>query len=344
MNVLFGSDPTVSLPVKRPSTFGRVRHRGRSDQGKGSSARPRGSARRVIVVIVAAVGLYAASATAASAYPFTTRSYYEHSGNYNTLYNQGCSAGQDGAHGVAILDFGRPAFNGTYYGAIDFDGHFNTNGVIRQAAEGYASGFWDCTPLNGPFMTIAIGTNNYCFGCSSYHVSDPSTAGSRWGDNVDTLRSYINAPPSFASQESAAGADDAEPAWNPAYTQTRDFVNGYNASTGNALFDYGSAETGYWTLGQSYHIAYGAVDDFPFPEIYYSGQAPEWEDISLWGASYGNFGAMYFEGVTSQWRSGYSCGFTPHEGYDHMLAQLQSHASTSQASIPYLTDIPCFTA
>jgi hypothetical protein len=300
--------------------------------------------RRLMWIGLVVAGLAAVAAPAALGYPFTTRSYYEHSTNTTTLYNQGCNAGQSGAHGVAILDFGRPAFNGSVYGTVDFDGHFDSNAAIQAATKAYASGFWDCTPINGPFMSIATGANNSCSGCSSYHVSDFYTAGVRFGNDVDALQAYINSPPSFSSQESATGAEDAEPAFNPGYTATRDFVNGYNASTGNALWDYGSAETGYWTLGQEYHIAYGAPDDFPFPEIYYSGQAPEWEDISLWGASNGNYGAMYFEGVTSQYRSGYSCGFTPHESYDHMLAQLQSHASTSQSSIPYLTDIPCYTA
>jgi hypothetical protein len=301
---------------------------------------------RLVLLVVLGLAASAVWASGAFAYPYTTRSYYEHSPDPTTLYNQGCNAGQSGANGVAILDFGRPAWNGSVYGTIDFGGHFDGYGEIRTAAQNYASGFWDCTPVNGPFMSIAIGTNNYCFGCSSYQVPNPQGHGASWGYNVNWLENYITSPPSFAAQESATGALDAEPAWNPSYSATGSWVTGYNnASNGNALWDYGSAETGYWTLGQEYHVAYGAADDYPFPEIYYAGQAPEWEQISLWGASYGNYGAMYFQGVTSQYNPSYTdCGFTPHESYDHMLGELQSHASTSQSSIPYLTDIRCHTA
>jgi len=295
----------------------------------------------VLVIVLVVSGVMAA---AAGAYPSTTRSYYEHNTDATTLYNQGCNAGNARQTGVAILDFGRPAYNGSQYGTIDFGGHFDGPGAVRSAAENYASGFWDCTPINGPFMSIAIGTNNSCSTCSSYAVPNFTGAGAAWAYNVIALNNYITSPPSFASQEDGTGADDLEPAWST-YTKAGNFVDGYNNVTTWAFWDYGSAETGYWTLGQEYHLAYGAADDFPFPEIYYSGQAPEWEQISLWGASYGNYGAMYFPGVTSQWNPAYTtCGYTPHESYDHLLSELKTHSSTSQSSLAYITDIYCHTA
>jgi hypothetical protein len=136
-----------------------------------------------------------------------------------------------------------------------------------------------------------------------------------------------------------------EPAWEPGYTHTRDFVAGYNGSTTEpeALYDYGSAEPGYWTTAEEYYVAYGALYDFPLPEIYYSGQPPEWEQISLWGSANGAYGAVYFPGVMSQYRDGYGCGFTPHESYDRLIAALQSHSATYQASLDYVTNMVCGT-
>jgi hypothetical protein len=45
---------------------------------------------------------------------------------------------------------------------------------------------------------------------------------------------------------------------------------------------------------------------------------------------------MLIMGVTSEWPDG---ALTLREGYDAMLSQLQSHASTYQSSIDYLTRI-----
>ena len=302
----------------------------------------------LVVVLLVAVS-FAVVPAAVAAYPPTTRSYYEHNASPTTLYNQGCSAGEAGAHGVAVLDFGRPAYDGVHYGTVDFNGNFDTSDQIRTAAESFAAGFWDCTPAGGPFLTIAIGTNNSCSSgdphCAGAGLQPASfgRAGTIWAYNVNALREYIES--GFAAQEAAAAGDDMEPAWEPAYTRTRDFIAGYNGSSAppEALFDYGSAEPGYWTTAQEYYVAYGALYDFPLPEIYYAGQPPEWEEISLWGAANGANGAMYFPGVMSQYRAGYGCGFTPHESYDRMLAALQSHTATSQASLDYVTNIVCAT-
>jgi hypothetical protein len=308
--------------------------------------------RLVLLIVLGLIGS-ATWASGALAYPFTTRSYYEHSPNTTTLYNQGCNAGQSGANGIAILDFGRPAYSGGAYGTIDFNGNFDSSAAIRAAVKSYASGFWDCTPINGPFMTIAIGTNNsysnhdqvHCpNGCGSQPPSF-TEAGNIWAYSVKALNDYINAPPSFASQENGAAADDMEPAWEPPYTYTQNFVSGYNNSAvaTDALYDYGSLESGYWTSSQEYYVAYGALFDYPIPEIYYCCQQTAWENLSLWGTSNGNYGTIYFPGVMSQYRSGYSCGYTPHESYDRLLAALQSHTSTYQSSLPWITNIVCNT-
>jgi len=53
---------------------------------------------------------------------------------------------------------------------------------------------------------------------------------------------------------------------------------------------------------------------------------------------------MKFWGVLSQSVSGKSCGLSATQGYDALLAALNGDASTTQTSIPYLSDIACGSA
>jgi hypothetical protein len=81
-------------------------------------------------------------------------------------------------------------------------------------------------------------------------------------------------------------------------------------------------------------VAYTGAN-FPFPEVYYSSMSENWESLELWAVA-NRGGSMLMMGVTSEWPDG---ALTPHEGYDAMLSQLQSHASTYQSSIDYITRI-----
>lgn len=296
------------------------------------------------------VALAIVAPAGASAYPFITRSYYEHTDDTTTLWNQGCDAGNAGANGLVILDFGRQAYSNGAYGTFDFGDHFDPYGDVLAAAESYADGFWVCTPVNGPYMTIAIGTVNNCpvghscaYQITSYDGSATpnfKTAGTHLGNYVDAFNNYITSPPSYGSQESGSGAYDAEPGYDPDYSSTYNFTIGYNNGTGWPFFDDGSADPGVWSLDKSYYVAYGALDDFPLPEIYYSDLAPEWEQISNWGAANGTYGRMWFEGPTVEQRDGYSCGLTGHAAYDALLNAIQPY----QSSMDYITDLPCYTS
>lgn len=307
------------------------------------------------MVAAAVFAVLAIAPATASAYPYVTLSYYEHSDDPTTLYNQGCTAGTKGANGLVILDFGRPAYSNGAYGLFDFGDHFDANSDVLAAAKSYADGFWDCTPVNGPFMTIAIGTVNFCpvghsceYQITNYDgTNNPNftTAGARFGSYVEALNNYISSPPSYTSQESGGGSGDDEPGYDPDYTSTHNFVAGYNNTSDWAYFDYGSADPGQWpTLAYNYYVAYGATDDFPLPEIYSNDLAPEWENISLWGVDNGTYGAMYFEGPTVEVNDGKSCGDNGQQAYDALLQAVQSHQSTSQDSFDYITDLPCGTS
>ncbi len=63
--------------------------------------------------------LTSAQASAAMAAGPTT-SHYETSASAAALYLQGEAAGQAGTQGIVVLDFGRPASNGTSDGTFDF--------------------------------------------------------------------------------------------------------------------------------------------------------------------------------------------------------------------------------
>jgi hypothetical protein len=294
-------------------------------------------------------------AAARSKYPDTTTSIYEHGTSTSTLYSQGCSAGAAAQNGVVILDFGRPAERSNNYGTIDFNGNFDTDSDILTGMEQFAQGYHDCLSTGSSAkVSIARGTNNSCSNddkvcCPKSCGSQPYSfysAGKSWATWVDRLQTFISSN-GWKAHETASAADDAEPAWDPPTTTTDQFLSGFAARFGSTypMWDYGSLEPGYWSSSQEYQVAYGYAPDVPFPEIYGSTNAQQWEALDLWAVA--NEGkAMTIWGVTSEYNygSGYNCGLTAHQAYDAMLSQLQSDPSTYQSSITYVTDIPCNTA
>ena len=291
----------------------------------------------VFLFLTAALAAFAAAPTAALAgYPYTTKSYYESTTSTSTLYNQGCSAGNAGAAGAIILDFGRPAYRDGAYGTMLFgSGGFASNVSILAAMKSFAQGYWNCSPLNTK-VVVARGTSNYCHAGSACSLLPPdyTAAGAYWGTRTNELATYIFNS-GYSSQETSAAADDAEPAWDPDFTSTHDFITGYNSTAAWILFDYGSLESGYWSRAHEYYVAYTGAN-FPLPEIYYTSMAASWESLELWAVANHNV-SMLMLGVMSEWPAPGT--LTPHQGYDAMLEQLQSHASTYQDSLDYLTDI-----
>jgi hypothetical protein len=291
---------------------------------------------RALGVCVLVVAALLGRAAAAAAYPYTTTSYYESTTSTSTLFNQGCAAGSAGAVGAIILDFGRPAYKDGAYGTMLFgSGGFASNVSILSGMKAFADGYWNCSPLHTR-VVIARGTSNYCPAGSGCSLPPPDfgAAGSYWGRRTNELAAYISNS-GYASQETSAAADDAEPAWDSGFTSTRDFIAGYNSAALWEMFDYGSLESGYWSRSQEYYAAYTGAN-FPLPQIYYSSMAASWESLELWAVE--NRGAsMLVLGVTSEWPTPGT--LTPHQGYDAMLGQLQSHASTYQDSLDYLTKI-----
>jgi Concanavalin A-like lectin/glucanases superfamily len=293
-------------------------------------------------------------------YPYTTHSYYEHSASPSTLWNQGCAAGNLGSHGLVILSFGRPAYDSTTssYGSLDYGNHFDSFAAIETAVEAYISGFWDCTPVGGPFTVVGLGITNNCpsasagpsapCNASSYVPPNYTTFGNKLADAVSVVQNYITRPPSFSSQLAVVAADDAEPAWDPDYTATHNTIAGYTSeasslSLTNLLYDFGSLESGYWTSEQEYYVAFLGTYEIPLPQIYYSSQAGQWADLNSYVETNYSF-SIFFGGVMNQWNPPYTdCGYTPHQGYAAMLNEIKNDI-LQQKSMKYLTDIYCHTS
>jgi hypothetical protein len=297
-----------------------------------------------------ATGSAAVHAEAHGRYPFVTGSIYESTVDLSTLYAQGCGAGGASANGVVILDWGRPAYDNTW-GTIDFADNFEPNGAVLDATKAFARGYVDCLPNgSGARISLAMGTNNSCSNedprCCPRHRCrhEPPNfrkAGRFWAWQVNGLQAYLSAN-GLSRHVHASAADDAEPAWDPAFTATYDFLRGFADTYGYAytMWDFGSLDPGYWTRWKEWTVAYGLKPNIPFPEIYYPDNAVQWEQLDQWAVSHTGK-PMRIYGVLSQWANGFDCGFTPRQGYRAMLAQLQSDPATYQASIRYLSDIPC---
>ncbi len=296
-----------------------------------------------LAVMVAFAGWKALQPAIASATPAVTTSYYVDTESGSTIQSWGCTAGQSGKSGTIILDFGRPAYSSSLsaYGTINLDGSgvFLSNGAIQTLIHDFATGWYNCSGIS-PKVKIAWGTNN-CIngsGASGCNIPQPqvpsfTTAGTKWSQFTNSFGSWLSSS-GFSSQESAAGAIDAEPAWNPGWNDSHDLIAGYNSISAPYIdFDYGSLDPGYWTNTQEYYVAWNNTTSFPFPEVYNTTVASEWESLDEWAAGQ-SAGSMYFEGVMCT-TTGLSCS----SAYSTMLSDLQSHSSTTQSSIPYLTQI-----
>ena len=266
-----------------------------------------------------------------------------------TAYAQGKVDGQAGRRGATILDFGRPAMSGVTSGTLDFAGHFDSDAAILTAAERYADAYYDYSP-SYTVMHLMLGSSNSCgtgqpcggivCGCGLQPASYTSW-GQAWGRTTTALESYLRAKPSYyTTVMHGDAADDAEPGYDPASTNTANLLAGYAASSTRPLADYGSLDGGpccsAWTAAQQYQVAYGFAPDVPFGEIYYAGQAAQWAALDHWSVvNKGHKMTMF--GVLTQYPHG---GYSPSQGYTQMLTDLNTlYPDTGQSSIQWLSNI-----
>ena len=262
----------------------------------------------------------------------TTVSVYEQTTSPRYLRTQGCGAAREGRNGVAILDFGKPAKKGRHYGTILFSGRFAANWKITTAMLAYAGGYAHCAQSATSFITLARGTSNY-------HPAVPSAfkAGRAWARETHELSGLLAAQ-GISRHVASAAADDAEPAWDPAFHQTRDFFRGYASwRGGETLYDYGSLDGGIgaiWSARQALFVAGGMRYAKALPEIYNAAQAREWAELAT-VAQHRLHQQVRFAGVLTQRTSGCraGCSFRPTVAH-HVLRKALAVYGAGETLVP----------
>jgi hypothetical protein len=239
----------------------------------------------------------------------TTLSIYEQTVRPRFLSAQGCNAARRHESGIVVLDFGKPAYLHGGYGTILFSGRFAPNHKITAAMFRYARGYVRCLP-EGSTATIEIAR-----GTSNYHPDLPSayTAGVRWAHETNKLGRELSRN-SLDSHVQAAAADDAEPAWDPGFRQTRQFFHGFRQAVhGHTLYDYGSLDGGVgavWSARQAWYVAGGLANTKALPEIYNHAMAREWAELAR--IARGRYHRpVRFAGVMTQGTPSCDCGLRP---------------------------------
>jgi len=261
----------------------------------------------------------------------TTLSIYEHTVQPRTLAHQGCYAARRHENGIVILDFGKPSFLHGGYGTLLFSGHFAANRRITNAMFGYARGYISCLPKDSTaFIELARGTSNY-------HPYLPSaySAGVRWARETNRLGRML-ARKGLATHVEAAAADDAEPAWDPAFRDTREFFHGFSAAVhGHTLYDYGSLDGGVgavWSARQAWYVAGGLRNTKALPEIYSSAMAQQWAELAR--IAHGRYARdVHFAGVMTQGTRSCDCGLRPTAAHDALANALDAEG-VGQVQLP----------
>ena len=196
------------------------------------------------------------------------------------LAHQGCYAARRHESGIVILDFGKPSFLHGGYGTLLFSGRFAPNRKITNAMLGYARGYVSCLPKGSTAFDRARARHEQLPPVRCRAPTRPVSAGParRTGSDASS--------PGKASTThvEAAAADDAEPAWDPAFRKTRQFFHGFRAAVhGHTLFDYGSLDGGVgavWSARQAWYVAGGLRNTKALPEIYNSAMAQQWAELA----------------------------------------------------------------
>jgi hypothetical protein len=299
-----------------------------------------------MVVVLSAIGIGLSAAPARAATPSSqTTSYYEATTDSATLYIQGEAAGEAGAQGLVVLDWGRPAVAAGVSGTMDYSGAFDPLAAIGTAAESYVEGYLASAPSYLQ-LHVAIGTNDSCgtgqpcgtvvCGCSD----EPPSFGA-WGaelaaevGQVQQVTDSIRAQSGFTDEVTIDGGDDAEPAFDPGFENTYDLLAGYAGAVNGylpAMIDFGSADPGYWSEAQLLQVADGFPPDVAVPEIYSAADGAQWAALASYAVSVGQPLTMFGVLTTS------SIDNSPQAAYSSFAGSLQ--AITGQETIQWFSNI-----
>jgi hypothetical protein len=306
--------------------------------------------KKLVAAIALCAGVVSTTGTAvagAGPIPTTTTSYYERNANPKTLYRQGEAAGKAAAEGIVILDFGRPADDGTGFGTLSFSGPFISFTSIAVGVESYIAGYYRYAP-SYTNLNVAVGTNNSCgtgqpCGTTlSCGCPDEPPDFADWGGQLALVVKQVGywasaerADNGFTDDVRVVAADDAEPAYDPEYENTYDVLAGYAEVVDGAfpsMVDYGSADADFWTAAELFQVAYGFRPDVPMPQIYYSFQALQWAALISY-AKARRHEVMPIYGVLTTGAGTNS----PEAAYSDML--WAAAPVTDQSSIPWVSTI-----
>jgi hypothetical protein len=244
----------------------------------------------------------------AGAAPLPSISYYEQTASGEALYYQGEAAGLAGTQGNVILDFGRPASDGTSDGTLSFSRTLLPFAAISTGVENFITGYYNYAPANTT-LDVVVGTNDSCgmyqpcggivCGCP-YEPQSYITWGEELANTVEQLGAWsaqFRSTNGYTDTVRVVAGDDAEPAFDPGYYNTFYVMQGYAKVVGGSyppMVDYGSADPGFWSEDQLLQIANTFAPNVAMPEIYNSAQVGEWAALVAYAkATYGENVTLY---------------------------------------------------
>ena len=268
------------------------------------------------------------------------------------LYQQGAATYTPSPQNILVLDFGAPCYvpgTSTYGAQLLLGSTCVPDQTIRSLVSDWIAGYESDHGAGTTAMTLAVGTSNSLNGVDpGYQLSNAEmqASGSAW---YQQLVSQVPTS-SLAAPVTLWGASDMEQSSSGNWysgTPTVAWVQGYasasparyscSLATPGFLADYGddvlggSGSADRWTVSQVYQVSWGIPVACALPEIYYSGNASEWQALSQWGAQNTSTGAIAFTGVMTEAVSGTN---SPAQGWQ----QLES-ATSQSPPIAGLTEI-----
>ncbi|MHB1487330.1 MAG: hypothetical protein ACYCZM_07245, partial [Acidimicrobiales bacterium] len=235
-----------------------------------------------------------------------TTSYYIDNLTPSVLADEGCydtGSSVTGNRNI-VLDFGGQFADSSStdgYGAkspfsgVQIPDFSANNASVQTEALDFINGWTYCSSGTLPGF-IGIGTNN----STGNNVNN--TTGHLWGNLAVSIYSTYENAQSGNGPLYIHGADDIEPGFG-SFSNAKEWIgglvpaargssgsDGFQAS-GSTYFDYGSADGctssgcyGGWTDSNVFDVAYGYAGAIAMPEIYYSGEPPDW--VAVEGAGY----------------------------------------------------------
>lgn len=234
-----------------------------------------------LMVAAALVVVVAPPAFATSTPPAWAYAHYESSSAQADYYSQGCTLGNGVDSGskpvdsLSILDFGEPKAVGGSWGASLFTGTNSTTTTIRQLAQQFSLGFYNCVHNSSATAKIAIGTSND--NIDSWSNVDLTSHGNAWGVMINNANTWAQSQ-GISGSASFAGASDMELGYaNAAKTTT--WVNGFGQGVNLwNPFNYGDAVQcatscsgiGTWAKSDVWYISWGSGFSNAAPEFYHT--------------------------------------------------------------------------